>query len=226
MSQPMSQPIVLASRSPRRIELLRLIVPPERILVRPPPSAEEESFDGLTTLPAIRHQLLHVACHKHNQTQEMLQQEGLQFAALIAADTVVVASETDGQLVVLGQPPPGPAQSALVRRWFREYYAGREHQVLTGVCLSVRQQSHQFVTNTFVVTSTVRFLADVETWLEWYLETGESSGKAGGYALQGAGSLFVDQVTGSLSNVVGLPIREVQTALAESGFFNRDHGLE
>ncbi len=213
----MSLPVVLASRSPRRIELLQLIIPPDRILVRPPPSAEEESFDGLTSPPAIMQQLLRIARHKHDQTLEMLQTEGQQFAALIAADTTVVANGPDGRLVVLGQPPSGPDQSALVRRWFREYYADREHQVQTGVCLSVFR-GDQFATKTFVVTSTVKFLADVETWMDWYLETGESAGKAGGYALQGAGSLFVDQVTGSLSNVVGLPIREVKAALVELGF--------
>lgn len=219
----MPLPVVLASRSPRRIELLQLIVPADRILVRPPPSAEEESFDGLTNLPAIMQQLLQIARHKHDQTLKILQKEGLEFAALIAADTTVVASGSTGQLVVLGQPPAGPEQSALVRQWFREYYADREHQVLTGVCLSVCLKD-KFATKTFVVTSTVKFLADVETWLDWYLETGESTGKAGGYAIQGAGSLFVDQVTGSLSNVVGLPIREVKAALVELGFFDVGHG--
>ncbi len=217
------RPLVLASRSPRRIELLRLIVPPDCILVRPPPSAEEESFDGVTSRPAIMQQLLRIARHKHDQTLDMLQTEGQPWAALIAADTVVVASEPDGRPIVLGQPPPGPGQNALVRRWFREYYADREHQVLTGVCLSVRRDD-RIETKTFVVTSTVRFLADVDSWLDWYLETGESTGKAGGYAVQGAGSLFVDQVTGSLSNVVGLPLREVKAALVELGFFDVGNG--
>jgi len=213
----MLPPIVLASRSPRRSELLRLIVPAERIVVRPPPSAEEDSFHNLTSLSAIMLRLLEIARHKHDQTLEILRQEGQPFAALIAADTVVVASDADGRPVVLGQPPAGPDQNALVRQWFREYYAGREHQVQTGVCLSVCR-SDQFATKSFVVSSTVKFLDDVEPWLDWYLESGESAGKAGGYALQGAGSLFVDQVTGSLSNVVGLPIREVKSALVELGF--------
>ena len=212
----MPHPVVLASRSPRRIELLRLIVPSAQILVRPPPSAEEESFEGLASLAAILPHLLNIARHKHDQTAEMLNRQNQPFAALIAGDTIVVGKEPDGKLAVLGQPPEGPGRNALVRRWFREYYAGREHQVLTGVCLSVRREN-RLATKSFVVTSTVRFLDDVEPWLEWYLATGESSGKAGGYALQGAGSLFVEQVTGSLSNVVGLPIREVQAALLELG---------
>ena len=209
-------PIVLASRSPRRVELLKLIVPPDRILVRPPPSAEEASFAGLNTLPAIMERILSVAGHKFDQTVEILRQESQPFAAVIAGDTVVVAQGIDSRPVVLGQPPSGPDQDALVRRWFREYYADREHQVLTGVCLAVRQ-GEQVTKKSFVVTSTVRFLPNVEPWLDWYLSTGEPAGKAGGYALQGAGSLFVDQISGSLSNVVGLPIREVKAALEELG---------
>jgi len=47
---------------------------------------------------------------------------------------------------------------------------------------------------------------DVEPLLDWYLSTGESRGKAGGYAIQGAASVFVTQVSGSLSNVIGLPL--------------------
>lgn len=212
----MPLPIVLASRSPRRIELLRLIVPPERILIRPPPSAEEAGFDGLTTLSQIIGRLLEIAQHKHDQTLQLLQQEQQAFAAVLAADTTVVATDDGGHLAVLGQPQDGPEQNSLVRKWFREYYAGREHQVLTGVCLSVSNATG-LTTKSFVVTSSVRFHSDVDRWLDWYLQTGESSGKAGGYAIQGAASLFVDQVAGSLSNIVGLPIREVQAALWELG---------
>lgn len=193
-----------------------MIVPPARIVVRPPPSAEEAGFDGLISLAQISQRLLEIAQHKHDQTLRLLQQEQQSCAALIAADTTVVASDSNDQPVVLGQPPEGPEQNALVRRWFREYYAGREHQVLTGVCLSVSNATG-LATKSFVVTSSVRFYADVDRWLDWYLQTGESSGKAGGYAIQGAGSLFVEHVSGSLSNVVGLPIREVRAALWELG---------
>jgi septum formation protein len=212
----MPHPIVLASRSPRRIELLGMIVPPQRILVQPPPSAEEAGFEGLTSLTLIIPRLLGIARHKHDQTHGLLKRQNQPFAALIAGDTIVMATDAAGNAVVLGQPPEGPERDALVRRWFREYYAGREHHVLTGVCLSVNGPGG-LSTKSFVVTSSVWFHSDVDRWLDWYLATGESSGKAGGYAIQGAGSLFVDQVTGSLSNVVGLPIREVQAALWELG---------
>ncbi|HXY34093.1 MAG TPA: Maf family protein, partial [Planctomycetaceae bacterium] len=67
---------------------------------------------------------------------------------------------------------------------------------------------------TRVVTSRVTFVEDVDRWLDWYLSTEEPRGKAGGYALQGAGSIFIAKVEGSLSNVVGLPLAELLEMLA------------
>ena len=65
--------------------------------------------------------------------------------------------------------------------------------------------------------SEVTFAADGGPFLDWYLSTGEPRGKAGGYALQGAGGLFVERVDGSPSNVVGLPLRETWELLREAG---------
>ena len=94
----MSPPIILASRSPRRSELLRLSVPAERIVVRPPPSAEEESFENLISLPAIMLRLLEIARHKHDQTLEILRQEGKPFAALMAAAGIAIGAAWSGLL--------------------------------------------------------------------------------------------------------------------------------
>src|SRR4029079_19349041 len=108
---------------------------------------------------------------------------GASMPILIAADTTVVAQERNGRPEVLGQPPEDETWRDVVRHWFREYYAGRTHQVITAVCvsrgLSWRQER--------VVRSEVTFTADVDRHLEWYLSTGEPRGKAGGYAIQGAG---------------------------------------
>jgi septum formation protein len=57
---------------------------------------------------------------------------------------------------------------------------------------------------------------DVEPWLDWYIATGEPQGKAGGYAVQGAGSVFVTKIEGSYSNVVGLPLEETLALLREA----------
>lgn len=209
-------PIVLASRSPRRLDLLQSIVPASRILVHAPPSADEAGFEGLKSLPEVFRRVLEIAQEKHDRVVESLRNQQQSYAAIIAADTVVVASGIDEVPVVLGQPPESSDRNELVRRWFREYYAGREHQVLTGVCISGFVDG-VLKSKSFLVTTLVRFANDVDRWLEWYLSTDEPQGKAGGYAIQGAGSLFVEQVTGSLSNVIGLPIREVKDTLADLG---------
>jgi septum formation protein len=66
-----------------------------------------------------------------------------------------------------------------------------------------------------LVESKVTFRPDVEPWLNWYLLTGEPKGKAGGYALQGAASVFITKVEGSLSNVVGLPLEATMELFSE-----------
>jgi septum formation protein len=68
-----------------------------------------------------------------------------------------------------------------------------------------------------VVTTRVTFRADAAEWVDWYLRTEEPRGKAGGYGLQGAGSLFVERIEGSPSNVIGLPLWETMQALQSLG---------
>jgi septum formation protein len=112
---------------------------------------------------------------------------------------------------VLGQPPDDVSWQETVRRWFREDFAGKTHLVATALILEQVDNGKRV---SRVVTSRVTFANDVDRWLDWYLATGESRGKAGGYALQGAGGIFVSKVEGSLSNVVGLPLAELLEMLA------------
>lgn len=207
-------PIVLASRSPRRFELLSTLVPSAQILVQPPPSAEEMGFDGLHDFIAIEQRILEIAEAKHHSVQALLQQQGRPYLAIIAGDTTIVAFDSNKQPVVIGQPPETPDRFDLVRKWFRDYYSEREHCVLTGVFLSACH-GKKAESRGFVVQSRVHCHSIDERTLEWYLSTSEPWGKAGGYGIQGAGSIFVDQIQGSLSNVIGLPLREVQQALWE-----------
>jgi septum formation protein len=202
---------VLGSRSPRRLELLQQIVPAESIEVVPPRSAEEANFIGLSDWAKIDARLLEIARAKCTDVVDQLRArpKGLQ-SIVIAADTIVVVDRADGQLLVLGQPPDDPTWPEIVRRWFLDYYAGRTHVVATAIC--VAKPGRPRVDR--VVRSTVTFHDDVGRWLEWYLATGEPRGKAGGYAVQGAGGVFVARVDGSLSNVIGLPLRELLEVLA------------
>jgi len=227
---------VLGSRSPRRLELLRQIVPAAAIEVVPPRCADELDFAGLSAWPEIERRLEEIVRVKCEDVLDQLKTRPADPAqTVITADTIVVVRDgvvrdgvvrdgvvrdgvvrdgvvRDGgvryggdQLRVLGQPPDDPSWPDVVRRWFREHYAGKTHTVATGLC--VAQPGRLAVYR--VVKSRVTFYDDVDRWLEWYLATGEPRGKAGGYAVQGAGSVFVSRVEGSLSNVVGLPLREV-----------------
>jgi len=201
--------VILASRSPQRRELLRLLVPADSIEVVPPRDASEAGFDHLHELPAIERRIGEIARAKLDDVAVQVNARPANGAPiLIAADTVIVAADWAGCLHVLGQPPADDTWQATVRHWFREYYAGRTHAVISALC--VRQGDRQFES---LVRSEVTFTPDVDRRLDWYLGTGEPSGKAGGYAIQGLGSLLVTNISGSLSNIIGLPLEALRDIL-------------
>jgi septum formation protein len=121
----------------------------------------------------------------------------------------VLAADT---LVFLGDEIFGkPIDAAEARRMLR-VLAGRVHSVVTGVALLsggiLRQRT---------VVSRVLFAAMTNDEIAWYVATGEPMDKAGAYALQGAGSRFVEAIEGSPSNVIGLPVRAVYELLQDAG---------
>jgi septum formation protein len=237
--------LVLGSRSPRRLELLRQIHPGHLIEVVPPSTRDEASFSDRHDWPSIERRLREIAQTKCDDVvaqirsrpdqsgppreSSPLSPRGLRRAqssrrgaggegahgdlapVVIAADTVVIVDRA-GSLFVLGQPPNDDSWQETVRRWFREDYAGKTHVVATALVVEHVDTGKRA---SRLVTSRVTFVDNVDRWLEWYLATGEPRGKAGGYALQGAGSVFISKVEGSLSNVVGLPLAELLELLAE-----------
>jgi|HubBroStandDraft_1064217.scaffolds.fasta_scaffold161333_2 septum formation protein len=203
---------VLGSRSPRRLELLQQIVPPELIEVRPPRSPTEDDFVGLTKWAAIETRLLEIARAKCADVSDQIRATKADRPPIvITADTVVVVGPSDGRLHVLGQPPEDDTWREVVRQWFEHEYAGRTHLVATAFCVAWPDDR----ISERVVRSAVTVDDHVKRWLDWYLATGEPRGKAGGYAVQGAGSIFVSRIEGSLSNVIGLPLRELLEVLAD-----------
>ena len=207
---------ILASRSPRRLELLQLVIHPELIAVRPPESAAEAGFDDCQDMESIKFRMLEIARHKAEQVQRQLNQEESELyerprTLIIAADTTVIVKNSIGQPIVLGQPPETDEWREIVRNWFLDYYAGKTHCAATALHVITPDGR----TAERVVETQVTFRANVELWLNWYLLTGEPRGKAGGYALQGAASVFIERVEGSLSNVVGLPLEAMLELFAE-----------
>jgi septum formation protein len=128
---------------------------------------------------------------------------------VLAADTTVVI---DGE--ILGKPyDPEDA-----RRMLR-LLSGRVHTVLTGVALEEPATDRRA---SDVDESSVRFAPLTEEEIGWYAGTGEPLDRAGAYAIQGFGSLFVDAVEGNYTNVVGLPIPRVYRLFARMGYDLRD----
>ena len=115
----------------------------------------------------------------------------------VAADTVVVLGED-----VLEKPVDRQDAHAMLRR-----LSGVWHRVLTGVCVQTEERS------AFVVETRLRFrdLSDEE--IVRYLATGEADDKAGAYGIQGQAGVFVAEVVGSWTNVMGLPLEEVERCL-------------
>jgi septum formation protein len=125
-------------------------------------------------------------------------------AWVLAADTIV---EIDG--MILGKPAD-PAEAVAMLSGL----AGREHRVFTGYAL-LRPRGG--LVHDAVVTTRVRFRQLGPAAIEAYVATGEFDGKAGAYAIQGAGWGLIASIDGSFTNVIGLPLDEVEQTLREAG---------
>ena len=222
-------PLILASRSPRRRGLLELLIPPDRVRVVPPADPREESLAGLTTWRSVEAGLLRIAAAKRDAVRRQVAEvDAMPWAAVVAADTAIVAGaddgETGGGLAVLGQPPADDWE-ATVRRWFRTHYVGRTHVAATAVSVAApgagdpqTGQPGRVRTAEAVVRTRVTVRADAERHLDRLIAAGEPVGRAGGLAIDGLfGSLLVERVDGSLSNVSGLPLRETLALLTGLG---------
>lgn len=221
----MPLPIIIGSRSPRRLELLQSIVAPERLIVLPPANSDEPGFDDLLTITEFESRILEIVACKRDDVTNQIRAGSLHAASqegciLICADTTVIVENDSAQPRSLGQPPESKDWPNVVKDWFRRYLAGKTHVVLSGVSASLIDSKGSVlrtVTRTCATRVTMR--KDVEDLLDWYVSTGEPVGKAGGYAIQGAGSVFVTGFEGSFSNVVGLPLEDTLEMLREFDAF-------
>jgi septum formation protein len=188
-------PLILASASPRRRELLQLAGIPLEII---PSQADERFLQGESPEEHVRR----VARAK---AMEVGRQHPGRW--VLGADTVVAI---DGR--VLGKPGDSREAEEMLRD-----LSQREHRVLTGFCI-LRYPSMEERGGT--VISRVKFKSLSPEEVRWYINTGEPFDKAGGYAIQGKGAFMVKEVHGSYTNVVGLPLCEVVEALRELGAVN------
>ncbi|HUP26887.1 MAG TPA: Maf family protein [Chloroflexia bacterium] len=209
-------PVVLASRSPRRLELLARIVP---AFLEASSDVEDTGSDLMPEVPLDQLNLnpgFYVppasdprlwAWRKAADVASSRVGSHPGNALFLGADTVVLRREGP-----LGKPK-SPADATDMLRSLR----GTDHYVLTGVAI-LSLAEHGFHTRALEVCAssvTMRDFSDME--LEGYVETGEPMDKAGAYALQGLGGALVETVQGCHTNVVGLPLCLVRTLLLKEG---------
>jgi septum formation protein len=123
---------------------------------------------------------------------------------VIGADTIVVVDET-----ILGKPGSKAEARSMLKT-----LSGRVHRVLTGFSLCRMVSNFDYVE---VVSTDVRFKNLTPDEIEWYVHTSEPFDKAGAYAAQGLGAFMIKHISGSYSNVVGLPVCEVVACLVREG---------
>ncbi|KAA8651516.1 hypothetical protein EYZ11_002704 [Aspergillus tanneri] len=192
--------VILASASPRRRQILSLLGLPDIEVI---PSNAPEDFPK--SLPPFEY-VLSTATRKAQTVYEaeIQNEEKGEPALIFAADTVVVDTVSGSIL----EKPRSEAQHIAMLKALRD--AG-EHKVYTAmVAMAPMASARQpgYVLESAVEESTVRFGADVsDELLMAYVRTREGVDKAGGYGLQGIGSVLVESVQGSFDNVVGLPLR-------------------
>lgn len=184
-------PLVLASASPRRTRLLARMGIPHRVVVS---RVDEE---GSVENPEAFCRNLAFLKAKDVGSRE----NGFW---ILGADTLVVIGSK-----VLGKPVnPDDAQKML------SLLSGKDHQVITGFCVL---NSLGVIAYSESVTTTVHFKPLSEEEITGYIRTREPFGKAGAYAIQGVGAFMVESVSGSYTNVVGLPMCALIKGLMQCG---------
>lgn len=191
-SQAIVRPLILASASPRRRELLAQAGVVFSVI---PSGADEAVLAG----EAPAEYALRVAAAKAHDVANKHPGHWV-----LGADTIVVVDN-----LILGKPKDTADGHRMLR-----LLSGRIHQVMTAfVLIAANGQTYQRQ----IVSTTVAFKSLTDEQIQEYLSTSEPFDKAGAYAVQGIGAALVERVEGSYSNVVGLPVDEVIAALRAAG---------
>jgi len=191
--------IYLASRSPRRRELLKQIgVPFELLLLREDlrRGADVDETPLPDESPGVY--VLRMAGAKVNAALRQIAVRGLPQKPVLAADTTVVFDDR-----IIGKPLNAGDATRILRA-----LSGREHQVLTAVALALREQIEAQIS-----VSSVWFHELTDADIRRYVATGEPLDKAGAYAIQGRAGAFVTRIAGSYSGIMGLPLAETAELL-------------
>ena len=187
------RPIILASQSPRRREILTLAGIEHTVL----------------TAPADESSIAYIPCHPGDYVtaEAVLKNDAVIKIApadsvILSADTIVYDPVTD---TVLGKPKDRDHAFAMLKS-----LSGRLHQVITGVCITDTATGAR---DTFAVTTDVHFRPLTDEEILTYIDTARPHDTAGAYGIQEGACIFVSKLNGDYYNVVGLPICEVYVRL-------------
>ncbi|MBV9211510.1 MAG: septum formation inhibitor Maf [Acidobacteria bacterium] len=176
------KPLVLASTSPRRAEILRSVGWPFETLAV---GIDETPLDSEDAAAYV----------------ERLAREKAEAVAQRTPDRIVLGADTT--VVVEGMMLAKPADEDEAREMLKRL-RGKWHEVLTGVALvRTGREANTLVSHQ---TTRVRFAEMTDAEIDWYVKTGEPMDKAGAYAIQGSAALFIEEVAGEYFNIVGLPV--------------------
>jgi septum formation protein len=182
---------ILASASPRRRELLKLLIREFEAVSSDVDESVQRGESPATLVQRLAREKA-LAVQKSNPD-----------ATILGADTIVVCDRE-----MLGKPTTAEEARRMLRR-----LSGRIHQVLTGVCLLDPKNLRVDVASTNVQVSV---LSDSE--IDCYVKSGEPLDKAGAYGIQGMGARFIERIDGCYFNVVGLPVSLIYRMLKEMGY--------
>jgi septum formation protein len=197
----MSAIIYLASQSPRRSQLLTQIGVAHELLL-PDPAEDAESLEALRGREAPGRYVARVTGLKLDAAVARLQRLGLPAAPVLCADTTVALGRE-----ILGKP----ADEADARRILQQL-SGQTHRVLTAVAVQSGRKRVAAVSESWV-----RFAAITPAQIKAYVASGEPMGKAGAYGVQGRAASHIEQIRGSYSGIMGLPLFETATLLRSVG---------
>jgi septum formation protein len=200
--KPADQKIYLASKSPRRRELLRQIgVEFELLMLRDHTPRGPEVTEEVLPDEKAGDYVARVAREKAECARQTMLWRKLPIRPVLAADTTVVVDER-----ILGKPANITEAIDMLRS-----LSGRTHQVLTSIAVHHHDDAWQVTQRSDVTFGTL-----TDAMISAYCATQEPYDKAGGYAIQGQGALFVQQIVGSYSGIMGLPLYDTVQLLRQA----------
>ncbi|HEY0847388.1 MAG TPA: Maf family protein [Noviherbaspirillum sp.] len=201
--KPADHKIYLASKSPRRRELLRQIgVEFELLLLRDESPRGPEVSEEVLPNESAEHYVARVTREKAEHAAKVMLLRRLPMRPVLAADTTVVI---DGK--ILGKPADRDEAMGMLR-----LLSGRTHRVLTSIALHKDDETTQVTQISEVTLATLS-----EEMMGAYCATSEPYDKAGGYGIQGLAAVFVQHIAGSYTGIMGLPLHETAQLLDQAG---------